>query len=200
LILRCATTNPGKLREFRLAGDRFTKGAVRVEPLENLHSIATPEETGATFEENAIEKALSYGAHTPDWIFVDDSGLEVDALGRAPGVHSARYAGIDATDAANNALLLERLGEAPDRSAQFVCVIALAHAGKLVRTFRGVVRGQIAAAPRGSNGFGYDPLFFYPPFGCTFGEADLDRKMAVSHRARALEAMFAFLPNRLQSE
>ena len=192
MIVCCATSNAGKLREFRLAGERV---GIEVEPLEGLREIQPPDETGDTFEANAIEKALFYGALTPHWLFVDDSGLEVDALGGAPGVYSARYAGENASDAANNALVLERLGDRTDRGAQFVCVIALAHAGKVVETFRGVVRGEIVDAPRGPNGFGYDPLFYYPPFGTTFGEAALDAKMDVSHRARALEAMFRFLRN-----
>ena len=192
MIVYCATSNAGKLREFRLAGERV---GIAVEPLPGLRDIAAPEETGDTFEANAIEKALYYGARTDGWLFVDDSGLEVDALGGAPGVYSARYAG---DDDANNAKVLENLGDNPDRGAQFVCVIALVHAHELVLTFRGIVRGEIVDAPRGPNGFGYDPLFYYADFGCTFGEAPLDRKMGVSHRARALEAMFRFL--RSQSE
>ncbi len=191
MIVRCATTNPGKLREFRRAGEK--SGTFMVEPVPGLPDIPVPDESGHTFEANAIAKALYYAARSDDWIFVDDSGLEVDALGGAPGVYSARFAGEDADDAANNRLLLERLNGAPDRSAQFVCVIALAHAGKLVRTFRGEVRGVIAGAPHGPHGFGYDPLFYYEPFGCTFGEADPDEKMKVSHRARALRAMFDYL-------
>ncbi len=185
MMVRCATTNPGKLKEFRVAG--------AVEPLPGLRDIAPPDETGHTFEENAVQKALYYSAYTRDWLFVDDSGLEVDALGGEPGVYSARFAGESATDSANNALLLERLGDNPNRGAQFVCVIALARAGALVRTFRGVVRGTIAGEPRGTQGFGYDPLFFYEPFGCTFGEAAPVAKMQVSHRAEALRRMFAWL-------
>ncbi len=191
MIVRCATTNPGKLREFRLAGEQH--GHFVVEPLPELKQIAAPDETGHTFEENAIQKVLYYGAFTPDWVFVDDSGLEVDALGGAPGVHSARYAGPDATDEANNRLVLDRLQGAANRDAQFVCVIALACAGQLVGTFRGTLRGRILDAPCGPNGFGYDPLFFYQPFGCTFGEADATEKMKVSHRAQALRAMFSWL-------
>ena len=189
-IVRCATSNPGKLREFRLAGET---AKIAVETLDGLRDIPAPDETGHTFEENAIEKALFYGAYTQDWLFVDDSGLEVDALAGAPGVYSARYAGPDADDKANNALLVERLRGIADRGAQFVCVIALARAGKLERTFRGVVRGRIIDTPRGPNGFGYDPLFFYEPFGCTFGEADANAKMGVSHRAQALRQMFSWL-------
>ncbi len=199
MIVHCATTNPGKLREFRLAGAAFDGGRFTVEPLPGLRDLAAPEETGSTFEENAIQKALYYGAHTPEWLFVDDSGLEVDALGGTPGVVSARYAGPNATDEENNELLLEKVEQAlachltQNRAAQFVCVIALVHAGRLVQTFRGVVRGTIVDAPRGPNGFGYDPLFFYEPFGCTFGEAETDAKMQVSHRAQALRQMFSWL-------
>ncbi|HYL78049.1 MAG TPA: RdgB/HAM1 family non-canonical purine NTP pyrophosphatase [Bryobacteraceae bacterium] len=180
--LYCATTNPGKLREFQNA----LSDAFEVESLPGLESIPPCEETGKTFEENAIQKALYYSQHCDGPLFVDDSGLEVDALGGAPGVYSARYAGPDATDEANNRLLLARMRNVEDRTARFVCVVALAKAGKLLRTFRGEVEGELLEEPRGQNGFGYDPLFFYPPFGCTFGEAPLERKMQVSHRAQAL--------------
>jgi len=189
LRLCCATTNPGKLREFQLAlADSFV-----VEPLPVLNSIPTCEETGATFEENAIQKALYYSKHSDRYLFVDDSGLEVHALGGAPGVYSARYAGAEATDEDNNRLLLERMRGITDRSAQFVCVVALAQSGRLVRTFRGEVVGQLIEEPRGANGFGYDPLFYYPPFGCTFGEAPLAQKMKVSHRSLALLSMRDYL-------
>ncbi|HEX4595558.1 MAG TPA: RdgB/HAM1 family non-canonical purine NTP pyrophosphatase, partial [Bryobacteraceae bacterium] len=183
--LYCATTNPGKLREFRLAlVDSF-----EVEPLPALGSIPVCEETGTTFEQNAVQKALYYSKHCDGLLFVDDSGLEVDALGGAPGVYSARYAGVEATDEANNRLLLDRMRGVPDRAARFVCVVALADSGRLVRTFRGEVEGELTEEPGGVNGFGYDPLFYYAPFGCTFGEALLDRKMEVSHRSRALHSM-----------
>jgi XTP/dITP diphosphohydrolase len=182
----CATSNPGKLREFQLAAPDFD---LRQLP----RPVPPPDETGATFEENAVGKAEYYGGFTDGYLFADDSGLEVDVLAGAPGVHSARYAGPDATDADNNALLLRRIQEHADRSARFVCVIALAKDGKLVRTFRGSVEGRILDAPRGSGGFGYDPLFYYEPFGCTFGEAPIADKMRVSHRAQALETMFTFL-------
>jgi len=187
LRLYCATTNPGKLREFKAA----LAGVANVEVLQ---PIAVPEETGDTFEANAIEKALYYSKHCDGYLFVDDSGLEVDALGGAPGVYSARFAGPDATDEANNRLVLDRMRGVTNRTARFVCVIALAKIGKLVQTFRGVVEGQLGQEPRGPNGFGYDPLFFYPPFGCTFGEVPLERKMQVSHRAQALRALRDALP------
>ena len=242
MIVYCATSNPGKLREFQLAAPDFD---VRPLPVR----VPPPEENGATFEENAAAKAEYYGQFLDGyllrsspaqgslarpsefmdvwrgepalcWLFADDSGLEVDALGGAPGVHSARYAGEEATDRENNALLLDRMKDAADRSARFVCVIALVkwggrprprspnepgppaglgarqdHGATLVKTFRGVVEGRILHDARGSSGFGYDPLFYYEPFGCTFGEASLEGKMRVSHRAQALAAMFTFLRN-----
>jgi XTP/dITP diphosphohydrolase len=183
--LYCATTNRGKLREFQMA----LQDSVQVVPLPSLESIAPPEETGVTFEENAIQKALYYSTHCDGYLFVDDSGLEVAALGDAPGVYSARFAGPHATDAENNQLLIDRMRGVSDRTARFVCVVALAERGRLVRTFRGEVEGRLLEAPQGANGFGYDPLFFYPPFGCSFGEASLERKMEVSHRSQALRKM-----------
>jgi len=183
LTLYCATGNAGKLREFRLAaGEGF-----EIEP---LMGIAAPEETGSTFEENAAEKAVYYSRFAPGVLFADDSGLEVDALGGAPGIYSARYAG---NDAANNARVLRELEGATNRAARFVSVVALAEQGQLLKTFRGEVEGEILRAPRGDGGFGYDPLFWYPPFGCSLAEVDAQRKHAVSHRGKALEAMLAWL-------
>lgn len=186
MIVYCATSNRGKLREFQLAAPDF---GVRALPVPG----PSPEEHGDTFEANAIEKALAYGAHSSGYLFADDSGLEVDALGGAPGVHSARYAGPNAADEANNALLLERLRGIENRAARFVCVIALVRGGALIQTFRGTVEGRIVDTPRGSGGFGYDPLFYCEALGCTFGEAAIDQKMRVSHRAQALKAMFTYL-------
>jgi XTP/dITP diphosphohydrolase len=195
LKLYCATTNPGKLREFQMAFDGFIQedASIQVEVLPRLASITPPEETGLTFEENAALKAQYYSKHCDGYLFADDSGLEVDALAGAPGVYSARFAGPHATDAANNQLLISRMQGITNRTARFVCAIALATEGRLVETFRGEVEGRLLDAPRGDTGFGYDPLFFYPPFGCTFGEAPLDRKMEVSHRAQALRYMKAYL-------
>jgi len=194
LRLHCATTNPGKLREFRLA----LQHSFSVEPLPGLAGIPPCDETGATFEENAVQKALYYSQYCGGYLFVDDSGLEVDALSGEPGVRSARFAGPDATDEANNRLVLARMQGVPDRTARFVCVVALAASGRMIETFRGVVEGQLLEEPRGSNGFGYDPLFFYPPFNCSFGEAALEQKMQVSHRAQALKAMLAYLESFVQ--
>lgn len=189
MIVYCATTNAGKLREFRAAGE----GIIAIEPLPNLTRIQPCEETGATFEENAIQKALHYGVHTDGYLFVDDSGLAVDSLNGAPGVRSARYAGEEASDEDNNRLLLSKLKGVDNRAARFVCVIALAYAGELVRIFYGEVEGIIAKAPCGLNGFGYDPLFYYAPFGRTFGETNAGRKREVSHRGKALAAMADYL-------
>jgi XTP/dITP diphosphohydrolase len=189
LRLYCATTNPGKLREFQMA----LENSFEVRSMPGLSTFAPCEETGATFEENAIQKALYYSKHCDGYLFVDDSGLEVDALGGAPGVYSARFAGADASDDANNRLLLERMRGIEDRAARFVSVVALAKSGHLIQTFHGQVEGRLLDEPRGTNGFGYDPLFFYPPFGCTTGEAPLERKMEISHRAKALRAMQDYL-------
>jgi XTP/dITP diphosphohydrolase len=190
VTLHCATGNAGKLREFRLAARRF---GIEVLELPDLRQIPACEETGLTFEENAILKAAHYGRHAPGLLFADDSGLEVDALEGAPGVVSARYAGPGATDAENNALLLGNLRGREDRRARFVCVIALADCGRAVRTFRGVVEGEILEAARGREGFGYDPLFFYPPSRKSFGEISVEEKMDVSHRGKALRALFQFV-------
>jgi XTP/dITP diphosphohydrolase len=187
LTVYCATGNPGKLREFRLAAD---VAGIRVEPLPGLADIPPCEETGATFEANAILKAEYYGAHTPGLLFADDSGLEVDALGGAPGVYSARFAGTGATDEANNRLLLEKMRGIEDRAARFVCVIALVEGQRLLAKFRSTVEGSILEEPRGANGFGYDPLFYFEPFDCSFGEVAPERKLMVSHRGAALHNLF----------
>ncbi len=190
MTLHCATGNAGKLREFHaLAANRN----VNFEMLPEFSRLPPCEETGATFEQNAVLKAGYYSLHASGLLFADDSGLEVEALGGGPGVRSARFAGPRASDEANNRLLLERLRGVSDRRARFVCVIALARAGKVVRTFHGAVEGFILDEPRGANGFGYDPLFFYAPFGCSFGEASPECKLAVSHRGQALRAMLDFL-------
>jgi len=186
LRLYCATTNTGKLREFRMAGEQRGIG---IEPVPGLERIAPFEEAALSFEQNAVEKAVYYSGFAPGAVFADDSGLEVEALGGDPGVLSARFAGENATDEENNRLLLERLQGVTGRHARFVCVIAVARAGEVLRIFRGAVEGRILEAPRGSNGFGYDPLFLYPPFGRTFGELTDEKKMRVSHRSQALRAM-----------
>jgi XTP/dITP diphosphohydrolase len=186
----CATSNAGKLREFRLAGEEFQ---VQVEPLDRLGELPPCPETGATFEENARLKAAYYGQHAKGLLFAEDSGLEVEALGGAPGVYSARFAGENATDEENNRLLLERMRGETKRAGRFICVVAVAQGSEIVRTFRGTVEGLILDEARGSQGFGYDPLFYYRPFGCSFGEAPREKKLTVSHRGQAVRAMLEWL-------
>lgn len=185
--LYAATGNPGKLREFRLAAEGRTD--LQIELLPGFSEIPPCAETGLTFEENAVLKARHYARHASGLLFADDSGLEVDALGGAPGVFSARFAGFGATDAANNRVLLETMKGIQPRSARFVCVIALADKNEVRGIFRGSVEGELTEEPRGSAGFGYDPLFYYPPFGCTFGETTPEQKLPVSHRGQAMRAL-----------
>jgi XTP/dITP diphosphohydrolase len=188
--LFCATGNAGKLREFQMASGT---GVVSIALLPNYKQLPPCIEDGVTFEENALLKARHYSPHAAGLLFADDSGLEVDALGGAPGVYSARFSGPQASDAANNRLLLEKLAAVESRAARFVCVIALVDTTRVVGVYRGVVEGCILHEPRGSGGFGYDPLFYCPAFGCTFGEATAEQKFAVSHRGQALQAMLAAL-------
>jgi XTP/dITP diphosphohydrolase len=190
--LYCATGNPGKLREFRLAAG----GDWEFIP---LAGIPPCEETGDTFQENAVLKAVYYSRHAPGLLFAEDSGLEVDALGGAPGVRSARFAGEGAIDIDNNRALIEKLRGVRDRTARYVSVIALAEAGKVLRTFRGEVAGKIVDEPRGTNGFGYDPYFYYEPLDLTFAEAAAEQKLRVSHRGRALAKMLEWLSSRIAS-
>jgi XTP/dITP diphosphohydrolase len=166
---------------------------VEIELLPGFRTLPACVEDGLTFEENAIRKARHYGPHAPGLLFADDSGLEVDALGGAPGVWSARFAGPHATDEANNRLLLEKLDGVTNRAARFTCAIALVEGERLCGVYRGSVKGEILDAPRGEGGFGYDPLFYYPPFGSTFGEAGEERKFSVSHRGKALLEMLRAL-------
>jgi XTP/dITP diphosphohydrolase len=187
--LYCATGNAGKLHEFQLAAAEFH---VELEALPRFREIPPCEEYGSTFEENAVRKATWYAPHAPGPLFADDSGLEVDALGGGPGVYSARYAGENATDEANNRLLLDRLAGETNRMARFVCVIAVARGAELLGTFRSTVEGLILEEARGSQGFGYDPLFYYEEFGCSFGQVSREHKMTVSHRGKALRAMLSW--------
>ena len=188
--LYCATGNAGKLKEFRMAADSTR---VEIELLPAYRQLPVAVEDGATFEENAIKKAVHYGPHAGGLLFADDSGLEVEALGGAPGVYSARYSGPHATDESNNRLLLERLRGAANRKARFVCAIALVEGERVVGVYHGAVEGVILDEARGSGGFGYDPLFYCPAFGCTFGEATGEQKFSLSHRGQAMRAMLARL-------
>ena len=191
-LLYACSSNPGKLHEFGLAAAQCGQD-YWISTLPGLANIAVPEETEATLKGNASSKAIYYSSFTQELVFADDSGLEVKALGGAPGVHSARYAGQAATGAANNGLLLRNLNGMADRTACFVCVIALARSGQLVQTFSGSVPGILLESPRGENGFGYDPLFFHSPSGRSFGELSDEEKLAVSHRGQAFRALLAWL-------
>jgi XTP/dITP diphosphohydrolase len=187
-----ATTNEGKVREIRALLD----GAdVELVGLDRWPAIAPPDETGRTFEENARLKALYYADATRELVVADDSGLEIDALGGVPGVESARYGGPDTTYPQKFAMISAamRAAKTADRTARFVCAVALARRGEVLFETRASVEGQIASEPRGSNGFGYDPIFWYPPYGATLAEVDASRKAAVSHRGQAFRALKDFL-------
>jgi XTP/dITP diphosphohydrolase len=191
--LLVATLNPGKLHEL---GRALSEAGLEVVGLDVLGDATPVEETGGTFEENARIKAEAYSSRTDLPVLADDSGLEVEALGGAPGVESARFGGPGQNDAGRNRLLLERLAQVRDpacRGARFRCVLALGRAGRTVATFEGVVEGRIVEQPRGSHGFGYDPLFFHPPSGCTTAELTLEEKQTVSHRGQAVAALLEAL-------
>ena len=186
-----ATTNRGKLKEIAMLLD----GApVVFKTLADFPDIAAPEETGATFAENARLKALFYATHTGELTVAEDSGLEIDALDGAPGVESARFGGADSTYPQKFALIYDalRAKKTAGSSARFVCALALVDHGTALFETRGTVEGEIAPEPRGTGGFGYDPIFFYPPFGCTLAEAG-DKKAAVSHRGDAFRKLAAYL-------
>ena len=184
------SSNAGKLKDFAVAATQAGLTDLQIEPLPGLKQIEAPAETGSTFEENAVAKALYYSRFTPELVLSDDSGISVDALNGGPGVLSARYAGPNATDEENNNLLLRELGTTAHREGRFVCVLALARDGELLATQQGIVQGRILTAPRGKNGFGYDPLFFYPPLNRSFGEVSSEEKFAVSHRGNAIRALW----------
>ncbi len=187
-----ATTNQGKLREIQelLAGL-----PIDLKTLADFAPIEPPEETGSSFEENARIKASYYAAATGMPVVAEDSGLEVDVLDGAPGVQSARYGGDSATYPEKFALLYKGLADAgvPSSTARFVCALVLADANGVRFETRGTIEGTIAPEPRGAGGFGYDPIFFYPPFGCTLAEVVGPRKGEVSHRGNAFRALRRWL-------
>ena len=199
--LFCATSNKGKLLEFRQASgeDVVIQGLPPVDCAE----------VGRSFEDNAAAKAICYAqslresldkfSERSPLVFSDDSGLEVDALNSAPGIHSARFAGFDADDAANNTLLLEKLHDVPHprRTARFVCCIALTRVGRLIKTFQADVKGMILKEARGDGGFGYDPLFYVPTLDATFAELTPEKKWMHSHRGQAFREMLNWLHENL---
>ncbi len=197
LTLYAATSNPGKLAEFQAAA-RQERIALLVEPLPGLASLPVCSEDGATFAENARKKAVHYSRLCAGLVFADDSGLEVEALRGAPGVLSARYSGAAAApdaDARNNENLLRELGPLPaaQRRARFRCSLTLAREGRVLGSFEGQVEGIVGDVPRGSGGFGYDPLFLLPELGRTFAELAPAEKLRYSHRGRAFRAMLGWL-------
>jgi XTP/dITP diphosphohydrolase len=190
-----ATSNAGKIRDFAGVASHF---GIEIAPLPNLTSFPIVVEDGATFEANARKKAEAYSRYVPGEIVIaDDSGLEVDALDGAPGVHSARYtadephaAEANTTDEANNAKLIREIRRVPleQRTGRFVCWIAAARDGKTLGVFDGKAEGVILDVPRGSYGFGYDPLFLFPQIGKTFAELSADEKAKYSHRGAAFRS------------
>src|SRR5208337_1966802 len=201
--LYAATTSAGKLRDFRTAAQAFSIALdLSIVPLPGIAVIPAPAEDGDTFLANAATKAVYYSRFAPgELVLADDSGLEVDALGGAPGVRSARYAadaGLidspdanDNTDVWNNMLLIQKLDGIPAklRTARYHCTLVAARDGEVVQIADGTVEGSILEAPRGTGGFGYDPLFYLPRLRKTMAEIDLETKLSLSHRGRALAAL-----------
>ena len=194
-----ATSNPGKLRDFSAAARPF---GIVVDPLPGLDSLPAPAEDQPTFEGNARKKAEYYSRLVPgELVLADDSGLEVDALGGAPGVYSARYAALErggggnSSDAQNNARLLRELVDVDDdrRSARFVCVIAAARDGATQASFHGEADGMILRQARGAGGFGYDPLFCFPAIDRTFAELPPEEKARYSHRGQAFRKFLEWM-------
>jgi XTP/dITP diphosphohydrolase len=202
MTIYVATTNKGKLRDFAAAGT-LTGSTINLEPLPGLSDIPAPAEDEPTFEGNAVAKARFYSNHAPGEIVIaDDSGLEVDALHGRPGVRSARFADdynfhrAEAgeqltTDQRNNLYLISLLTGIPltERAARYHCVLAAARNGHLLAIGHGAVEGEILAEPRGTGGFGYDPLFYLPTHRLTMAEIDLETKHSLSHRGRAFAAL-----------
>lgn len=192
-----ATGNEGKMKEIRqiMAGIDVELLSMRQAGIE-----ADIVEDGKNFEENAIIKAKAVAEKTNHIVLADDSGLEIDFLNKEPGIYSARYLGEDTSYDIKNANLLERMEGVPDekRTARFVCAIAAAMPDGEIFTTLGVIEGRIGYEPKGENGFGYDPIFYLPEYGCTSAELSEEKKNAISHRGRALEAMREELGKRIE--
>lgn len=187
-----ATHNKGKIREFREA---FAELGWEAVPISEIADLPDPEETGATFEENALQKARAYAAAVGEPVLSDDSGIIADALGDRPGIYSARYAGTHGDDEANNRKLIRDLAPytGDERKGRYVCVVALVWPDGRAVTAEGACEGIIRDFYAGTGGFGYDPLFFLPQFGKTMAEISLEEKNSISHRGRALRALIAKL-------
>jgi XTP/dITP diphosphohydrolase len=189
-----ASSNPGKLREYR---EMAAGSGVEVEALADFANLPAFDESAPTFAENAAGKALHYSRYTPEFVLADDSGLVVPALGGAPGVHSARYAGPDATDRERYRKLLREMEgrQGGERRAKFVCVIAVAQRGRALLVVSDRAEGVLAMEPRGSGGFGYDPIFFFPELGRTYAELSPSEKNTYSHRGKAFRKALKLLGN-----
>lgn len=187
-----ATHNKGKIREFREA---FAELGWEAVPISEIADLPDPEETGTTFEENALQKARAYAAAVGEPVLSDDSGIIADALGDRPGIYSARYAGTHGDDEANNRKLIQDLAPytGDERKGRYVCVVALVWPDGRAVTAEGACEGIIRDFYAGTGGFGYDPLFFLPQFGKTMAEISLEEKNSISHRGRALRALIAKL-------
>jgi XTP/dITP diphosphohydrolase len=193
--VRLATSNAGKLREYR----RLTPDStLALDLLPAFSDFPIFDESAPTFAENAAGKALHYSRFSDDFVLADDSGLVVPALGGEPGVRSARYAGEHAGDPERNAKLLSAMRDksAAERSAHFVCVVALARAQTAIAVVSDRVDGLLTEDPRGASGFGYDPIFFVPELGRTFAEAGAEEKDRLSHRAKAFRKLLAWIAER----
>lgn len=187
-----ASSNPGKIRDFTGAASHY---GIEIAAIPNFSSLPPVVEDGRTFEANARKKAEAYSRYVPgQMVIADDSGLEVDALGGAPGVHSARYAAdephlaeANTDDQANNAKLIREIQRIPpsERTGRFVCWIAAAREGRTLASFEGKAEGIIQERPRGAHGFGYDPLFYFPQIAKTFAELSAEEKALYSHRGAA---------------
>ncbi len=196
LTLLIATFNQGKIREIQRilahTGDRLR---VTLLSLADLNIAAEASETGNSFLENAAEKSVYYSKFAPNtYTIAEDSGLSVTALNGEPGIYSARYSDPGATDDKNIEKLLHKLENQADRRATFVTAVSLSLDGRLIKSFIGEVEGEIIDQRRGESGFGYDPIFYYPPLQKTFAQLTTDQKNAISHRYRALEKLRQFLP------
>ena len=185
-----ASGNQHKIEEFRTL---FTPLGIQVISMQECGQFEDPQETGTTFAANAVIKAEALCAQLGCAVISDDSGLEIDALNKEPGVYSARYLGHDTSYEIKNQNLIERVADQADRTCRFACAIALARPDKPTEVFEGTVEGTVAFAPSGDKGFGYDPIFFYPPLGKTLAEASEEEKNEVSHRGKAMRLLMEYL-------
>ena len=183
-----ATGNAGKIKEIRMI---MEDTGMEVVSMKDAGITADIDENGKTYEENALIKARAVAAFTNDIVMADDSGLEIDYLNKEPGIYSARYMGEDTSYHIKNASLIERLNGVPDekRTARFVCAVAAAFPDGSVKTVRGTMEGRIGYEEKGENGFGYDPIFYLPEYGCTSAELSGEEKNKISHRGKALRAI-----------